>query len=161
MLQKLFGFDPTQHKVRTEIYAGITTFLTMAYILAVNPGIFSALEPLGMPTDAVFTATVLASVVGSLVMALYAKKPFGLAPGMGINAFFVFTVCLGMGYSWQFALTAVFIEGILFILLSLFKVRELIANTIPAGMKSAQKIIEESPSPTLTSLRLSWRSSVS
>ena len=114
MLQKLFGFDPAQHKVRTEIYAGITTFLTMAYILAVNPGIFSALEPMGMPTSAVFTATVLASIVGTLMMAFYAKKPFGLAPGMGINAFFVFTVCLGMGYSWQFALTAVFIEGILF-----------------------------------------------
>ena len=110
MLQKLFGFDPAQHKVRTEIYGGITTFLTMPYILAVNPGLFSALESQGMPTGSVFTATVLASVVGSLVMALYAKKPFGLAPGMGINAFFVFTVCLGMGYSWQFALTAVFID---------------------------------------------------
>ena len=137
MLQRLFGFDPVQHKVRTEIYAGITTFLTMAYILAVNPGIFSALEPLGMPTGAVFTATVLASVLGTLAMALYAKKPFGLAPGMGINAFFVFTVCLGMGHTWQFALTAVFIEGILFIILSLFKVRELIANAIPAGLKAA------------------------
>ena len=137
MIERLFGFDPGKHKVRTEIYAGVTTFLTMAYILAVNPGVFSALEPMGMPTSAVFTATVLASVVGSLAMALYAKKPFGLAPGMGINAFFVFTVCLGMGYSWQFALTAVFIEGILFILLSLFKIRELIANAIPAGMKSA------------------------
>ena len=137
MIERLFGFDPGKHKVRTEIYAGVTTFLTMAYILAVNPGVFSALEPMGMPTSAVFTATVLASVVGSLAMALYAKKPFGLAPGMGINAFFVFTVCLGMGYSWQFALTAVFIEGILFILLSLFKIRELIANAIPTGMKSA------------------------
>ena len=137
MLEKLFGFNPKQHKVRTEIYAGITTFFTMAYILAVNPSIFSALEAKGMPTDAVFTATVLASVVGSLAMALYAKKPFGLAPGMGINAFFVFTVCLGMGYSWQFALTAVFIEGILFILLSLFKIRELIANAIPTSMKAA------------------------
>ena len=108
MLKKLFGFDATQHKVRTEIFAGITTFLTMAYILAVNPGIFSALEPQGMPTSAVFTATILAAAVGTLVMAFYAKKPFGLAPGMGINAFFVFGVCLGMGHSWQFALTAVF-----------------------------------------------------
>jgi len=78
----------------------------MAYILAVNPGIFSALEPMGMPTSAVFTATVLAAVVGTLVMAFYAKKPFGLAPGMGLNAFFVYTICIGMGYSWQFALTA-------------------------------------------------------
>ena len=137
MIQKLFGFDPAQHKVRTEILAGVTTFLTMAYILAVNPGIFSALEPLGMPTGAVYTATVLASVVGSLVMALYARKPFALAPGMGINAFFVFTVCLGMGRTWQFALTAVFIEGIIFILLSFFKIRELIANAIPACLKSA------------------------
>lgn len=137
MIQKLFGFDPAQHKVRTEILAGVTTFLTMAYILAVNPGIFSALEPLGMPTDAVYTATVLASVVGSLVMALYARKPFALAPGMGINAFFVFSVCLGMGRTWQFALTAVFIEGIIFILLSFFKIRELIANAIPACLKSA------------------------
>ena len=132
MLQKLFGFNPVQHKVRIEIYAGITTFLTMAYILVVNPSIFSALEPQGMPTGAVFTATVLASVIGTLVMAFYAKEPYGLTPGMGINAFFVFGVCLGMGYSWQFALTAVFIEGILFILLSLFKIRELIANAIPA-----------------------------
>jgi len=117
--------------------AGVTTFLTMAYILAVNPGIFSALEPLGMPTNSVFTATALAAIVGTLVMAVYAKKPFGLAPGMGINAFFVFTVCLGMGYSWHFALTAVFVEGILFIILSLFKVRELIANAIPASLKAA------------------------
>ena len=137
MLKKLFGFDPTQHKVRTEIVAGVTTFLTMAYILAVNPGIFNALADQGMPTSAVFTATALAAIVGTLVMAIYAKKPFGLAPGMGLNTFFVFTVCLGMGYNWQFALTAVFIEGILFILLSLFKIRELIANTIPVGMKAA------------------------
>ena len=137
MLQKLFGFDPTQHKVRTEIIAGITTFLTMAYILAVNPSIFSALADMGMPTNAVFTATALASITGCLVMAFYAKKPFGLAPGMGLNAFFVFTVCLGMGYSWQFALTAVFIEGIIFILLTIFKVRELIVDAIPTGLKTA------------------------
>lgn len=136
-IMNIFGFDATQHRVRTEIYAGITTFLTMAYILAVNPSIFGPLEPQGMPSGAVFTATVLASVVGTLAMALHAKKPFGLAPGMGINAFFVFGVCLGMGYSWQMALTAVFIEGLLFILLSLFKVREQIANAIPTGMKSA------------------------
>ncbi len=137
MLKRLFGFDSTQHRAKTEIAAGVTTFLTMAYILAVNPGIFSALGPIGMPTNAVFTATALAAIVGTLVMAIYAKKPFGLAPGMGLNAFFVYTVCLGMGYSWQFALTAVFLEGIIFILLSLFKIRELIANTIPTGMKAA------------------------
>lgn len=135
LLQKAFGFDASKHNVRTEIVAGITTFLTMAYILAVNPGIFKAIE--GMPNGAVFTATALAAIVGTLVMSLYAKKPFGLAPGMGLNAFFVFTVCLTMGYSWQFALTAILIEGILFIILSITKVREMIVNAIPASLKSA------------------------
>ena len=106
-LGKLFGFDAEKHKVRTEIVAGITTFLTMAYILAVNPSIFGNLD---MPKGAVFTATALAALIGTLVMAIYAKKPFALAPGMGLNAFFVFTVCLTMGHSWQFALTAVFLE---------------------------------------------------
>ena len=119
--EKLFGFDSKVHSVRTEILAGITTFLTMAYILAVNPGIFRALD--GMPAGSVFTATALAAIIGTLVMALYAKKPFALAPGMGLNAFFVYTVCLGMGYSWQFALTAVLLEGVLFIILTLTKVR--------------------------------------
>ncbi len=133
--EKLFGFDSQKHSVRTEILAGITTFLTMAYILAVNPGIFSALE--GMPGGAVFTATALAAIIGTLVMALYAKKPFALAPGMGLNAFFVYTVCLGMGYSWQFALTAVLIEGILFIILTLTKVRSWLLNAIPGTLKKA------------------------
>ena len=137
MLKKVFGFDPNVTSIRTEIIAGITTFLTMAYILAVNPGIFSALADQGMPTDAVFTATALAAIVGTLIMAVWAKKPFGLAPGMGLNAFFVYTVCLSMGYSWQFALTAILIEGIIFILLSIFKVRELIVDSIPTGMKAA------------------------
>lgn len=137
MLKKLFGFDAARHSIKTEIIAGVTTFLTMAYILAVNPGIFSALADQGMPTNAVFTATALAAIVGTLIMAVWAKKPFGLAPGMGLNAFFVFTVCLGMGYAWQFALTAILLEGIVFILLSLFKVRELIVDSIPASMKAA------------------------
>ncbi len=137
MLDKLFGFDPAQHSVRTEVTAGITTFLTMAYILAVNPGIFSALADKGMPTGAVFTATALAAVVGTLVMAIYAKKPFALAPGMGLNAFFVYTVCLTMGYSWQFALTAILLEGLLFIALTLGNVREIIANAIPMSLKKA------------------------
>ena len=116
VLQKLFGFDPSKHKVKTEIMAGLTSFLTMAYILAVNPSIFSALASQGMDTHAVFTATVIASVSGTLVMAIYAKLPFGLAPGMGLNAFFVYTICLTMGYSWQFALTAILIEGFIFII---------------------------------------------
>ncbi len=134
-LSKAFGFDPAKHSVRTEIIAGITTFLTMAYILAVNPNIFSNVP--GMPTGSVFTATALAAIVGTLAMSLYAKKPFGLAPGMGLNAFFVFTVCLGMGYSWQFALTAILIEGMIFIILSATKVREMIVNAIPASLKNA------------------------
>ncbi|MBO4843203.1 MAG: NCS2 family permease [Bacteroidales bacterium] len=135
--EKLFGFDSKKHNVRTEIIAGITTFLTMAYILAVNPSIFSALAGQGMPTDAVFTATALAAIIGTLVMALYAKKPFALAPGMGLNAFFVFTVCLTMGYSWQFALTAILLEGIIFIILSVTKVRDLIVKAIPDTLKKA------------------------
>jgi len=134
-LEKLFGFDSAKHSVRTEIMAGITSFLTMAYILAVNPSIFSALPD--MPGGSVFTATVLASIVGTLVMALYAKKPFGLAPGMGLNAFFVFTVCLGMGYSWQFALTGVFIEGVIFVILTITKVRSWLLNAVPGTIKKA------------------------
>ncbi len=137
MLQKLFGFDSTENSIRTEIVAGITTFLAMAYILAVNPGIFSALAEQGMPTNAVFTATALASIIGTLVMAIYAKKPFALAPGMGLNAFFVFGVCLGMGHSWQFALTAIFIEGIIFIILTLTKVRQWIVDAIPLNLRHA------------------------
>ena len=137
MLQKLFGFDPAKHKVKTELMAGLTSFLTMAYILAVNPNIFSALADQGMDTDAVFTATIIASVIGTLVMAIYAKMPFGLAPGMGLNAFFVYTVCLTMGYTWQFALTAILLEGILFIILSITKIRSLIVNAIPTQMKAA------------------------
>ncbi len=135
MLKKLFGFDPAKNSIRTEVLAGITTFLTMSYILAVNPAMFSLLD--GMNAGSVFTATALAAVIGSLVMALYAKMPFGLAPGMGLNAFFVYTVCLGMGYSWQFALTAVFIEGIMFILLTITNLREAIVNAIPTSLKNA------------------------
>lgn len=125
--------------VRTEILAGITTFLTMAYILAVNPSIFSVLAdgPNPMPNDAVFTATAAAAIIGTLVMAFYAKKPFGLAPGMGLNAFFVFTVCLGMGYTWQFALTAILLEGIIFIILTVTNIRQLIVNEIPRSIKYA------------------------
>ena len=133
--EKLFGFDSQKHNVRTEIMAGITTFLTMAYILAVNPAIFSALP--GMPGGSVFTATALAAIVGTLVMALYAKKPFALAPGMGLNAFFVYTVCLGMGYRWQFALTAVLLEGIIFVILTVTKVRGLILKAIPGTLNKA------------------------
>lgn len=137
MLSKLFGFDPSKHNIKTEVMAGITTFLTMAYILAVNPSIFSNLADKDMDTNAVFTATALAAIIGTLAMAIYAKKPFGLAPGMGLNAFFVFTVCLTMGYSWQFALTAILIEGFIFVVLTLTKVRTLIVDAIPASVKRA------------------------
>lgn len=135
MLKKLFGYDATQTTVKTEIVAGVTTFLTMSYILAVNPSIFSQLE--GMPGGAVFTSTALAAIIGCLAMAFIGKMPFGLAPGMGLNAFFVFSVCLGMGYSWQFALTAVFIEGLIFILLTLTNVREAIVQAIPMSLRNA------------------------
>ena len=139
MLQRLFGFDPKTMTIRTEILAGVTTFLTMAYILAINPSIFSVLAdgPNPMPNDAVFTATAAAAIIGTLVMAFYAKKPFGLAPGMGLNAFFVFTVCVGMGYTWQFALTAILLEGIIFIILTVTNIRQLIVNEIPKSIKYA------------------------
>lgn len=136
VLQKLFGFDPSKHSIKTEMMAGVTSFLTMAYILAVNPRIFSELASQGMDTNAVFTATVIASVIGTLVMATYAKMPFGLAPGMGLNAFFV-TVCLTMGYTWQFALTAILLEGIIFIILSITKIRALIVDAIPTQLKAS------------------------
>ena len=135
MLKKLFGFDSTKTTIRTEIVAGITTFLTMSYILAVNPTMFGELD--GMPVGSVFTSTALAAIVGCLAMAFVGKLPFGLAPGMGLNAFFVYSVCMGMGYSWQFALTAVLIEGLIFIVLTLTNLREAIVNAIPMSLRNA------------------------
>lgn len=137
MLKKLFGFDPSKTTIKTEIIAGITTFLTMAYILAVNPDIFKAIKENPMPGGAVFTATALAAIIGCLAMAFIGKLPFGLAPGMGLNAFFVFTVCNAMEYTWQFALTAVFIEGIIFILLTVTNLRTAIVNAIPTNLRYA------------------------
>ena len=134
MLEKLFQLKDNKTTVRTEILAGITTFMTMAYILAVNPSILSAT---GMDKNALFTATALASLIATLFMAFVAKLPFALAPGMGLNAFFAFTVVLGMGHTWQFALTAVFLEGLIFILLTAFNIRELIVNAIPMSVKHA------------------------
>ena len=134
MLEKFFKLKENKTTVRTEIIAGITTFMTMAYILAVNPDILSVT---GMDKNAVFTATALSAVVATLVMALWAKLPFALAPGMGLNAFFAFTVVLAMGHRWEFALTAVFLEGIIFLLLTAFNVRELIVNAIPMNLKHA------------------------
>ena len=134
ILKKLFGFDPGVMKVKTEIMAGVTTFLTMSYILAVNPDILSAAS---MDKGAVFTATALAASIATLVMAIMAKLPFALAPGMGLNAFFAFTLVQGMGFSWEAALAAVFIEGVVFILLTVFNVRELIVNAIPETLRHA------------------------
>ncbi len=134
MLEKLFGFNPKETTIRTEIMAGITTFLTMAYILAVNPNI---LGETGMDKGALFTTTVLMSALPTIFMALYAKLPLALAPGMGLNAFFAYTVCLVMGYSWQFALTAVFLEGLVFLLLTVTNLREKIMDVIPHALKNA------------------------
>ena len=134
MLKKLFGFDASTMTLRKEVIGGITTFLTMAYILAVNPSILSAT---GMDAGAVFTTTCISAVVATLVMAIYAKLPFALAPGMGLNAFFAFTVVLTMGYSWQFALTAVMIEGLIFILLTVTGLRQHIVNAIPLILRRA------------------------
>ena len=134
MIQKLFGFDPSTMTLRKEVIGGITTFLTMAYILAVNPSILSST---GMDAGAVFTTSCISAIVGTLVMALYAKLPFALAPGMGLNAFFAYTVVLTMGYSWQFALTAVLIEGLIFILLTVTGLRQHIVNAIPLVLRRA------------------------
>lgn len=137
MLEKFFKIKENKSTLKVEIIAGITTFMTMVYILAVNPSILSAA---GMDKDAVFTATALSAIIATLIMALYAKLPFALAPGMGLNAFFAFTVVLGMGYSWEFALTAVFLEGLIFILLTVFNIRELIVNSIPLNLKHAVSV---------------------
>lgn len=137
MLEKIFKLKENKTDVRTEIIAGITTFMTMAYILAVNPSI---LAEAGMDQGAVFTATALAAFLGTLLMAFLANYPFALAPGMGLNAYFAYTVVIGMGYSWEFALAAVFVEGIVFIVLSLFNIREAIFNAIPLNLKSAVSV---------------------
>jgi AGZA family xanthine/uracil permease-like MFS transporter len=133
-MEKLFKLQERGTNFNRELVAGLTTFLTMAYILAVNPGMLSIT---GMPAGGVFTATALASAIATLVMAFAANLPVALAPGMGLNAYFTFTVVLGGGYSWQLALTAVFLEGILFIVLSLVNVRELIIKAIPGNLKKA------------------------
>ena len=133
-MEKLFDLKGHNTTVKTEILAGLTTFLTMAYILIVNPQILSNT---GMDMGGVFTATAISAAVGTLVMAFAANYPFALAPGMGLNAFFAFTVVLTMGYSWQFALTAVFIEGIIFLILTILNIREAIVNSIPINVKRA------------------------
>ncbi len=137
LLERFFKLKENKTSIRTEAVAGLTTFMTMAYILIVNPSI---LGDAGMPSGAVFTATALSAVVGTLLMAFLANYPFALASGMGLNAFFAYTVVIRMGHTWQFALTAVLLEGILFILLSLFNVREAIFNSIPQNLKKAVSV---------------------
>lgn len=134
ILKKLFGFDEKITTVRTEVMAGVTTFLAMAYILAVNPSILSET---GMDKGALFTTTALIAGFATILMGVYAKLPFALAPGMGLNAFFAYSICSIMGYSWQFALTAVFIEGLIFILLTVTNLREKIVDIIPDTLKNA------------------------
>ena len=134
MLEKLFKLKENNTNVKTEVMAGITTFMTMAYILAVNPNILSAA---GMDAQAVLLATALASFLGTCLMAFLANYPFALAPGMGLNAYFAYTVVLTYGYSWQIALMAVFVEGLIFIILSVTNVREAIFNAIPVTLKAA------------------------
>ena len=133
-MEKFFKLKERGTDVKTEIMAGITTFMTMAYILAVNPGILSAS---GMGFGRVFAATAITSAIATLVMGLLANLPFALSAGMGLNAFFAYTVCLGMGYSWQWALTAIFCEGIIFLILTFFNIREAIVNSIPHSLKKA------------------------
>ncbi len=134
IFQRLLGFDPKKHNLRTEIVAGLTTFLTMAYILAVNPAILGST---GMDKGALFTTTVISSVFATLLMAVYAKLPFVLAPGMGLNAFFAYTVCQTLGYSWQFALTAVFVEGLIVIFLTITNIREKIVYLLPKVLRDS------------------------
>lgn len=136
IMEHLFKLKEHGTNVRQEVIAGITTFLTMAYILAVNPNLLG-MDGTGMNAGSVFTATVIASAIATLVMAFFANLPVALAPGMGLNAFFTYTVVLGMGVSWQIALTAVLLEGLLFIILSFFNVREAIIDAIPANLKKA------------------------
>ena len=136
-MENFFKLKEHGTDVKTEVIAGLTTFMTMAYILAVNPSILGAT---GMDTGAISTATALASAIGSFCMALFANLPFVLSAGMGLNAYFAYTVVLGMGYSWEVALTAVFVEGIIFIILSLTNVREAIFNAIPASLKVAVSV---------------------
>ena len=134
LLERVFHLNQNHTNPRTELFAGITTFMTMAYILAVNPGILSVA---GMDSGAVFTATALASALATVIMALLANYPFALAPGMGLNAYFAYTIVLKMGYPWQSALAAVFIEGLVFIFLSITPVREKVFNAIPMCLKHA------------------------
>ena len=136
-LFSLVGFSTQRNNIKTELLAGLTTFVTMSYILALNPVLFEPLVDMGYPVGAVFTATALAATLSSMLMAFLAKRPIGQAPGLTLNIFFVQTVCVSLGYSWRFALTAVLLEGILFILLCLSNMRQIVFDMMPPSLKYA------------------------
>ena len=130
----LVGFSVQRHSLKTEIVSGLTTFITMSYILALLPAMFSPLGSRGFPIESLFTATALATIAGTLLMAFLARRPFGQAPGLTLNLFFIETVCISLGYSWQFALTAVLLEGLLFVLLCLSSLRQIIFEMVPTSL---------------------------
>ena len=136
-LLSLVGFSSQRDDLRTEVISGVTTFFTMVYILALLPSMFAPLGPLGFPVESMFTATALSAIVGTLLMAFVAKRPFGLAPGLTLNVFFIETVCISLGYPWQFALTAVLVEGILFVLICISSLRRIIFEMVPTSLKYA------------------------
>ena len=136
-LLSLVGFSSQRDDLRTEVISGVTTFFTMVYILALLPAMFAPLGPLGFPVESMFTATALSAIVGTLLMAFVAKRPFGLAPGLTLNVFFIETVCISLGYPWQFALTAVLVEGILFVLICISSLRRIIFEMVPTSLKYA------------------------
>ena len=140
-LLSLVGFSLQQHSLKTEVLSGLTTFTTMSYILALMPIMFAPIAAQGYPVESLLTATTLATIVGTLLMAFLAKRPFGQAPGLAINLFFVETVCLSLGYTWQFALTAVFLEGVLFVLLCISNLRQIIFEMIPASLNHIHTLV--------------------
>ena len=140
MKEKLFslvGFSTQRHNLKEEILSGITTFITMSYILALIPSMFTPMAAKGFPTDSLFTAIALSTIIGTLLMAFLAKRPFGQAPGLTLNLFFTQTLCISLGYTWQFALTAVLIEGVLFVMLCLSNMRQIIFDMVPTSLKHA------------------------
>ena len=140
MKEKIFalvGFSAQRHSLKTEVISGLTTFITMSYILALLPAMFTPLASKGFPVNSLFTAIALATIVGTLLMAFLARRPFGQAPGLTLNLFFIETICISLGYPWQFALTAVLLEGLLFVLLCVSSLRQIIFEMVPTSLKHA------------------------
>ena len=144
MKEKLFalvGFSTQRHSLKTEVVSGLTTFITMSYILALLPAMFAPLSSRGFPVNSLFTAIALATIVGTLLMAFLAKRPFGQAPGLTLNVFFIETFCISLGYPWQFALTAILLEGLLFVFLCLSNLRHIIFEMVPTSLKHAIAVV--------------------